>query len=201
MPFPPPEAITAFPKLVPIDMESTRGLGSFALYTLVPISDMPSFLTAVNTDSDLEEDYVVLPPRHDFSGRTLADIMEYHLAHTRDAKNREDFDYGNFMVAIHEDVRKHGVLVVTVIYENFSDTEAVPMLARCPVASFEGHEEPEDDLITALSWLCNLQIGNMGMCSVSLSAHSVFLYVVHEGLQDYAQLNPLEHSLWQLGCS
>lgn len=169
MPFPEAAAITAFPKLVPIDMKSTSGTGSFAVYTLVPIPDMPSFLAKVNKDDILEsqEDNVVLPPRYDFSGGTLADIMEYHIALTSSPENiaadLDGIDYGNYLVAIHEDCATHGVLVVDIVYEYYSDIEAVPNLARAPVDHGNDHE----NIVSAVAWCVNLSIANMGMTCAS----------------------------------
>lgn len=162
MAFPSSTAITAFPKIVDIDMDSTRGMGNFALYTLVPLSDRSTFLRLINQteDDDFDDDYVVYPPHYDFSGRTLADIITYHQQLTTGTNDDKDrLDYGQFIVAIHDDVVKHGVLVVEMLYEFYDDQQAVPALARCPVV--EGSADENE--ICAVSWCINLQISNMGM--------------------------------------
>lgn len=145
-------------------MDSTRGMGNFALYTLVPLSNPTEFLRLVNENEDympeVDNDYVVFPPVYDFSGRTLADIMTYHLQLTTGThEDRDRLDYGNFIVAVHDDVVKHGVLVVDVVYEFYDNVEVVSMLARCPVV--RGASDANE--ICAVSWCINLQIANMGM--------------------------------------
>jgi len=162
MSFPSSTAITAFPKIVDIDMDSTRGMGNFALYTLVPLDDPPAFLDLVNqTEYDItDDDYVVYPPDYDFSGRTLADIMTYHQQLTTGTNDdRDRLDYGQFIVAIHDDVVKHGLLVVEMLYEFYDDQQAVPALARAPVVAGVADENE----ICAVSWCINLQIANMGI--------------------------------------
>lgn len=162
MSFPSAAAIKAFPKLINIDMESTRGSGNFVLYSLVPLSDPDAFLRLVNEDQDgiLEDDYVVFAPDYDFSNKTLDDIVSYHQVLTKGTHDDKDrLDYGDFIVAIHDDVAKHGVLVIDMVYEFYDDVEAVPALARCPVAA--GCVDEND--ISAVSWCVNLQIGNMSM--------------------------------------
>jgi len=162
MSFPSAAAIKAFPKLINIDMDSTRGMGNFALYSLVPLSDLDNVLRLVNEDQDdiLEDDYVVFAPDYDFSNKTLDDIVAYHQILTKGTYDDKDrLDYGNLIVAIHDDVVKHGVLVVDIVYEWYDDVEGVPALARCPVAA--GCVDDND--ISAVSWCVNLQISNMGM--------------------------------------
>lgn len=165
MPFPRIEAITSLPVLINIEMERTRGMGNFALYTLVPLDDSEAFLTAVARDDNMPdgmEDSLGFPPEYDFSGQTLADVVKYHQNLGPNSSRRDDFDYDHLIVAIHEDYNKHGVLIVSLVNENYSDTGAVPMLARSPLQS----NLPEyADTITAFSWCVNLQIANMGMCS------------------------------------
>ena len=158
MSFPSEEAIKAFPKLVSPNMGLTMDMEKFALYTLVPLSDPATFLRLVN-ENDVLEDYVVFAPDHDFSDRTLADVVAYHRELTQGTHNDKSIDNANFIVAVHDDVVKHGVLVIDMVYEFYDNITAVPALARCPVYAGAGDENDID----AVSWCVNLQIGNMSM--------------------------------------
>ena len=158
--FPPAESITSCPKLVNIEMSKTGELDPFALYTLVKLGDPKKFRDAVLQDDDMDDelsDQVQFPPTYDFTGKTLKDVVDYHFSLSKDKEAK--FDYTHFIVAIHKNYDKHGVLVVDLLNEYYDDFEAVPGIARAPLQS---EREEYEDQISAFAWCVNLQIANMG---------------------------------------
>lgn len=179
--FPSAEDITSFPKLVDIKHDDPyQGEEGFAVYTLVPLSatDVESFLRDTNKDDELTDDYLFLAPEYDFSGKTLESIVTYHAnlvvsqrraAATAAAAGKSSPDAENvqqlqvmdrtlFVVIVHSDYKKHGVLLINTIYENYDNEIAVPAVARCPVLM-----DPEDEnVVNAIGWCVNISIANMG---------------------------------------
>lgn len=169
MSFPPAEALTSIPKIVRSDRnKSSNDLGNFPVYTLVPLSDEDAFLKAVNEDDIMNYQQVFFPPVYDFSGKTLADILNYHLEELMPAQKREEENGGRgkftidpFLVAIHDDYMQYGVLLINMFYEYYDDTQAAPAICRAPV-QVPG-EDHNQDIISAVSWCANLAIANMDM--------------------------------------
>jgi len=181
--FPAAEAITSFPKLVDIshDPPPYQGVEVFAIYSLVPLSPpcIAEFLRDVNEDDILTDQQLFLAPKYDFSTKTLFDIVTYHAALVSSqraaaaaATGRSDppnpdiapqpqvMDRTLFVVIVHADYKRHGVLLINTMYEWYDDQIAVPAIARCPVLL-----DPEDEnVVNAIGWCVNLQIANMGAC-------------------------------------
>lgn len=168
MSFPPASSLISMPGTLSINTnEQTNDLGNFAVYTLVPLPDKKAFLQALNEDDILDEDQAFFAPTYNFSGKTLADICDYHFNELMPKQRREEaeggrgrFASGPFLVAVHEDILQHGVLLVDPTYQCFGGNECAPAVARCPVAQ-EG-QDPNLE-ISAISWAVNLQIANMDM--------------------------------------
>jgi len=167
MSFAPPEAITTFPTRT-----NTKDIapfeGKFACYSLVPLPDPAALLDAVNKDDAMYNDgwpdaYMMLPPKYDFTGEYLSDIVDYHVQLT--AKQSQEQEYEDsiastiFVVAIHEDYNKHGVLVVDLQYQSYSDNVYVAAVARCALDA-KG-QQSDKDVISALAWCVNIEVGNM----------------------------------------
>ena len=92
-----------------------RSLLPFALYTLTPLSSEQlnrlrevCHREADEVDDDLEN-CISIPPRSDFSGETLKDIVDYHV----DIAEEGVFDATRFLVCAGEDWEERGVLTVT----------------------------------------------------------------------------------------
>lgn len=169
MPFPPPEAITTFPRRINT-RDTAQFDGKFACYSLVPISDTSALLDAINKDDDMYNDgwpdaYMMLPPQYDFTGKTLSDIVDYHVQLTSEQSKEQAYedsiDSIIFVVAIHEDYDRHGLLVVVLHYLNYSDDVYVAAVARCALDA--KCKQTEEFTISAVSWCVNIAISNMGM--------------------------------------
>jgi len=169
MSFPPAEAITTFP-LGSILEIAAQFEGKHACYSLVPISDVSALLDAVNKDDAMYNDgwpdaYMTLAPVYDFTGKTLSDIVDYHVKFTakqsREQMYEDSIDSGIFVVAIHEDYNKHGVLVVNLFYQNYGNEEYVAAVARCPLDA--KCQQNEELMMSALAWCVNIGVSNMGM--------------------------------------
>jgi len=167
MSFPSPDAITAFPKRIE-PKTASRFEGKFACYSLVPICDIAAFLKAANQDDVLYDGgwpdaYLTLPPKYDFRGRSMADIVDYHVKFTSEQSSVEEYenliDSTIFVVAIHEDYDKHGVLVVDLTHMSLDTEEHIAAVARCPL---DAMCRQNDSLVSAIAWCVNISISNMG---------------------------------------
>jgi hypothetical protein len=193
MPFPPANAITTFPDRVRYT-DDVRVDGKFACYSLVPLKHEATFLKAVNEDRYVYVDggtteYIAFAPKWNFTGNTLGDILDYHLELMKIQSDgpkksyEECFDSSLFIVAIHEDCEKHGVLFVSLTYQFYDDFEHVPIAIRCGIdAMCKKHDEY---LASAVCWCVNIEVGNMDI-DETLEQYADFTWPAE--LPGYAEL-------------